>query len=186
MFKLNKKGFGMSSMLIAIVVLIIFIITCSIVAYYSGLGNDSPESIYDNEEANWLIMNDIIYNDVSKLLLKILPDRFDKCVFSLLLRKCNVNGKDTISKEFQCKCVNKNSDKILDLVKFSDGYFDVEDILFAIMDKFYDLYNKLNDFNFIIFKLKSDGSYDVRFFNNIDNNCDNLIISNIVERFLLS
>lgn len=45
----NKRGFGMASMLILIVVLILFVIIFSIIAYNSGLDKASPTSIYDTE-----------------------------------------------------------------------------------------------------------------------------------------
>lgn len=49
MKSLNKKGFGMASMLVIIAVLILFIIIFTIIAYKSGLDKDSPTSIYDTE-----------------------------------------------------------------------------------------------------------------------------------------
>lgn len=130
-------------------------------------------------------MNEQYYQTVGNILKSILPNNWDSAVFSLLVRDCSVNGKKAISKEFQCKCIKRELKQIIDLVSNSEGNYEVEDILFKMMDEFYEFYNKSSGWNFIIFKLNSDGSYQTKFFDKIDNSFDAKIISNTVDKFLI-
>lgn len=130
-------------------------------------------------------MKELYYKKVADLLVTILPKNWDKAIFSLLIRDCQVNGKQTKSKEFQCKCVKKNTKKILDLVAYSDDNFEVQDIFFEMMDIFYELYNKSNGWNFIMFKLECNGGYSVKTCAGIDDKFDNKIIVNTVNNFIL-
>lgn len=52
MEEINQKGFGMSTMIAIIAILILFIIIFSIIAYNNGLEKDSPNSIYESTEEN--------------------------------------------------------------------------------------------------------------------------------------
>jgi hypothetical protein len=110
-------------------------------------------------------------------------------VFSLLVRKCIVNNNQAISKEFQCKCIKQNSKNIINIVEASENNFSVQDIILDIMGLLYNLYNdssKDSDWNFIMFKLYSNGQYEVKVFSNIDDRFDAKIINNTVDKFLIT
>ena len=93
-------------------------------------------------------MNSI--EECAKELKKLVPNDWKSVVFSLFVRECEVNSKKAISKEFQCKCTSKSTDKIIDLVKFYEANFEVEDILFSILNFWYKEYKKSSTENFII------------------------------------
>ena len=123
-------------------------------------------------------MNSI--EECAKELKKIVPNDWKSVVFSLFVRECEVNSKKAISKEFQCKCTSKSTDKIIDLVKFYEANFEVEDILFSILNFWYKEYKKSSTENFIIFKLDSSGNYEIKRFPKVPNK----IIINTVEMSL--
>jgi len=127
-------------------------------------------------------MNSI--EECAKELKKIVPNDWKSVVFSLFVRECEVNSKKAISKEFQCKCTSKSTDKIIDLVKFYEANFEVEDILFSILNFWYKEYKKSSTENFIIFKLDSSGNYEIKRFPKVPNDIDNKIIINTVEMSL--
>lgn len=47
LLKLNNKGWGLSNMIIFIVILLLFMIIFLIVAYNYGIEKDSPNSLYE-------------------------------------------------------------------------------------------------------------------------------------------
>lgn len=54
MFKLNNKGFGMSTMLIFIGIFIIVLIAIMVIAYNNGMEKDSPVKKVVNEDG-WFV-----------------------------------------------------------------------------------------------------------------------------------
>ena len=127
-------------------------------------------------------MNSI--EEFGKALKKIVPSDWEKVVFSLFIRECEVNKKKAISKEFQCKCTSKSTKNIIDLVKFYEENIEVEDTLFSILNFWYKEYKKSPQENFIIFILDRDGNYEIKRFPKIPSDIDNKIISNTVEQCL--
>lgn len=129
------------------------------------------------------------YAKIVSLLVSIMPTKWEQVVFSLLVRKCIVNNNQAISKEFQCKCIKQNSKNIINIVEASENNFSVQDIILDIMGLLYNLYNdssKDSDWNFIMFKLYSNGQYEVKVFSNIDDRFDAKIINNTVDKFLIT
>lgn len=127
-------------------------------------------------------MNSI--EECAKELKKLVPNDWKSVVFSLFVRECEVNNKKAISKEFQCKCTSKTTDKIIDLVKFYEENYEAEDILFMVLNFWYKEYKKSPLENFIIFRLESDGNYEIKRFQKVPNDIDNKIIINTVEECL--
>ncbi|MBR4617831.1 MAG: hypothetical protein IKO49_00775 [Bacilli bacterium] len=126
------------------------------------------------------------YSECAQKLVSFLPNDWEKCVFSLLVRNCEVNGNKAISKEFQCKCISNSIDKIIDLVRYYDDNFEVEDLMFEILDFWYDLYKSDKSLgNFVIFKLYRDGNYEIKTFSGINSDIDNKIVVNTVEQYLI-
>lgn len=121
--------------------------------------------------------------DCAKKLNKIAPSDWTKLVFSLFVRECEVNGKTAYSKEFQCKCLSKSTEAVVDLVKVYEENFEVEDTLFEILNFWYKEY-KENNTKFIIFKLYSDGNYEIKKFEKVPNDIDNKILTNTIEEYL--
>ena len=134
------------------------------------------------------------YAKIASLLVSIMPTKWEQVVFSLLVRKCIVyriprRKRRYISKEFQCKCIKQNSKNIINIVEASENNFSVQDIILDIMGLLYNLYNdssKDSDWNFIMFKLYSNGQYEVKVFSNIDDRFDAKIINNTVDKFLIT
>ena len=121
--------------------------------------------------------------DCAKKLSKIAPSDWTKLVFSLFVRDCEVNGKKALSKEFQCKCLSESTEAVVDLVKVYEENFEVEDTLFEILNFWYKEYKK-NNTKFIIFKLYSDGNYEIKKFEKVPNDIDNKILTNTIEEYL--
>ena len=61
--------------------------------------------------------------------------------------------------------------------------FDVEDTLFEILNFWYKEY-KENKTKFLIFKLCSDGNYEIKKFEKVPNDIDNKILTNTIEEYL--
>ncbi len=123
-------------------------------------------------------------SECAKLLISILPSDWEKVVFSLFIRKCVVNGQDAFSKEFQCKCTAKSINEPIDLVSFYEDNIEMEDILFSVLDFFYQMYKEKSKDNFIIFKLCSDGSYEIKTTDKLENDIKNSEINDIVLELL--
>ena len=59
MIKLNNEGFGMSTMIIFIVVFIIILIAVMVLAYNQGIEKDSPIKVVDKEEGMFIPNNEM-------------------------------------------------------------------------------------------------------------------------------
>ena len=123
-------------------------------------------------------------SDLAPNLVSILPSDWDAVVVSLFVRKCIVNEKEALSKEFQCKCISKSTTNIINLVKYYEENYEVEDIMFAFVNYLFSEYKKNTSDNLLIFKLNSDGNYEIKKLNGINNDVNNDFITAIVEKCL--
>ena len=129
------------------------------------------------------------YAKIASLLVSIMPTKWEQVVFYIVVIKIIFKKKKSIIKEFKFKFIKQNSKNIINIVEVSENNFSVEDIIFDIMGLLYNLYNdssKESDWNFIMFKLYSNGQYEVKVFSNIDDRFDAKIINNTVDKFLIT
>ena len=120
-----------------------------------------------------------------RTLISFLPSDWNKVVFSLFVRECEINNKKAFSKEFQCKCLTNSVNEILDLVKYYENDFLVEDKMFMILDFLYKKYKEDPSCNFLIFSLENSGKYELERIKIDSNNVNIKSLTNIVNNYLM-
>ena len=123
---------------------------------------------------------------VTKKLISILPRDWERVIFSLFIRNCEMNGKKALSKEFKCKCIAKSCDDAIDIVKFYEESYEEEDILFENLDYWYSFYKELDEkYNLIIFKLSNDGNYEILKLDDFDDKVDGKTLDDRINSVLM-